>query len=352
MMTDIKEHSIKRIVVGYTLDSVIEAHNQAQNVENEVVFYNTGTLGEPLDKYNDFISYDDAKRLSVILPDLEFDEFHGCDYLYIPYEKLKFKNSHNGLITLPFNKLSFDDIEEWKAVRDGYLDEHVQAILKDMSNSPTRLITMFKQYLPKWFVDSIIRNVSNTRWADIPTSNVTLNGYLYEFNLNQIESEGINMWYKPRISYNEICKRILKKDKIPVYAATKEDCVRFLTDRSIEYVTFMDNRVDHYLGYRSGIFDRCVMSAVRCELPSIFANDFDNGIIRTPTLAHWGICKYGNDVRKLYSKKLMSIIDVPTSDIPMTKNNLRIYDAYSKLLPLFGNFKTLNLQQKITTLIK
>ena len=69
-------------------------------------------------------------------------------------------------------------------------------------------------------------------------------------------------------------------------------------------------------------------------------------------MAHWGICKYGKDVRKLYSKKLNSIIDVPTSDIPMTKNNLRIYDAYSKLLPLFGNFKTLNLQQKITTLIK
>jgi len=146
-MTDINEHSIKRIVVGYTLDSVIEAHNQAQNVENNVVFYSTGTLGEPLDKYNDFISYDDAKRLSVILPDLEFDEFPGCDFLYIPYEKLKFKNSHNGLITLPFNKLSFDDVEEWKAVRDGYLDEHVQAIFKDMSNSPTRLITMFKQYL-------------------------------------------------------------------------------------------------------------------------------------------------------------------------------------------------------------
>ena len=39
-MTDIKEHSVKRIVVGYTLDSVIEAHNQAQNVENKVVFYN------------------------------------------------------------------------------------------------------------------------------------------------------------------------------------------------------------------------------------------------------------------------------------------------------------------------
>ena len=79
MMTDINEHSIKRIVVGYTLDSVIEAHNQAQNVENSVVFYSTGVLGEPLDKYNDFISYDDAKRLSVILPDLEFDEFAGCD---------------------------------------------------------------------------------------------------------------------------------------------------------------------------------------------------------------------------------------------------------------------------------
>ena len=89
MMTDIKEHSVKRIVVGYTLDSVIEAHNQAQNVENKVVFYNTGTLGEPLDKYNDFISYDDAKRLSVILPDLEFDEFHGCDCLYIRKTKVQ-----------------------------------------------------------------------------------------------------------------------------------------------------------------------------------------------------------------------------------------------------------------------
>lgn len=351
-MADINEHCVKRIVVGYTLDAVIEAHDQSQNERDEVSFYSTGKLAEPLDKYNDFISYEDVKRLNAILPELEFDEFRRCDFMYIPYEQLKFKNSHNGLIPLPFNKISFDDLDEWTSVREGYFDEHVQEIIRDQSNSPTRLITMFKQWLPKWFVDSVIRNVCNTRWAGIPTSSFTLNGYLYEFNLNHIDSDGIPVWYKPRTSYNEICNRILRKDNIPVYSASKEDCFRLLTDRSIENVTFMDNRVDHYLGYRGGMFDRCVMYAVGCDLPPIFEQDFDNGIIRTPTMTHWGICKYGNDVRKLYSKKMISITDVPTSDIPMTKNNLRIYDAYSKLLPLFGKNKTLNLQQKTTTLIK
>ena len=53
---ELKEHNIKRIVVGYTIDAVIEAHNIAMNPENDVSFYSTGKLGEPLDKYNDYVN--------------------------------------------------------------------------------------------------------------------------------------------------------------------------------------------------------------------------------------------------------------------------------------------------------
>lgn len=346
------ESKVKRIVIGYTLDAVLTAHNLAMDPDNDVEFYCTGELGEPLDKYNDFISYDNAQRIDYITHGTPYEGFSNVEYMYIPYDKLKFKNSHNGLIQLPFNKMSFDDIDEWKAVVDGFNSTEVQNIMSDASNSPTRLITMYKQYLPKWFVDSIIRNVSPTRWADIPTSALTLIGFNYEFNLSKIDSSSIEQWYKPTISFKNVCENILKTDNIPIYYADKSLCYNFLTDRNIPNVTFMDNRVDYYLDYRFGMFDRCAMTYERIDKMPDGIDDIDNGVIKTPTMEYWAISKYKDDVRKLYCTQIKKINDIPVSDIPMTKNNLRIYDAYSKMLPLYGVGKTLNLQQKIKTLIK
>lgn len=349
---ELKEHNIKRIVVGYTIDAVIEAHNIAMNPENDVSFYSTGKLGEPLDKYNDYVSLDDAKRLTAILPELEFEEVPDCEYMYIPYDDITFKTSKNGLIQFPLSKISFDDMDEWKAASDGYHDGKMQEILQNKGNSPTRLISMYKQCMPKWFVDSIVRNTSNTRWSGISTSELTLNGYLYEFNLNKIDFDGVEKWYRPTISYNEICQKILNDNNISVHQADKDECYDILTNRRREYVTFMDNRVDYYLGYRNGMFDRCIMNSVPVTEYPDYVSELDDGFVRTPKSDYWGISKHGCDVRKLYSERIKAISDIPMSEIPMTKNNLRVYDAYSRILPLYGKFKNLNLQQKITTLIK
>ena len=114
----------------------------------------------------------------------------------------------------------------------------------------------------------------------------------------------------------------------------------------------MDNRVDYYLGYRNGMFDRCIMNSVPVTEYPDYVSELDDGFVRTPKSDYWGISKHGCDVRKLYSERIKAISDIPMSEIPMTKNNLRVYDAYSRILPLYGKFKNLNLQQKITTLIK
>lgn len=352
MSTEIKEKSVKHIVVGYTLDAVLEAHNLAMNEENDVEFYCTGELGEPLDKYNDFISYEDARRIGFILHGCGYEEISNAEWMYIPFDKLKFENSRNGLIQLPFNKNSFDNEEEWLAVLNGFNHQNVQDILHNVSNSPTRLITMFKQHLPKWFVDSIIRNVNDTRWKNVPTSSLTLNGYTYEFNLNKIGLDVHEKWYKPELTFKHICERILKTDNITIKSADKKMCFEFITNRNIENVTFMDNRIDYYMDYRLGMFDRREMCYEIVDSYPEFLNEIYAGYVNTPTMDCWGYSKYNNEVRKLTCKEIKSIMDVPVSHIPMTKNNLRMYDAYSKILPLYGKNKNLNLNQKIKTLIK
>lgn len=339
-------------VVGYTLDAVIEAHNLAMNEENKVIFYKTAPLGEPLDIYNDYISYDDARRLGFITHGLGYTECINNSYLYIPYELLKFKNSTNGVIQFPLNRNSFEDENEWNEICKAYECDDIKGILANASNSPTRLITMYKNNMPKWFVDSIVRNLADTRWKGIPTSALTLNGYLYEFSLSDIQHECVNKWYKPELSYANICELILHTDNIEIRDADKKTCFELITKRNIENVTFMDNRIDYYLDYRCGMFDRREMYYEKLDEVPSFMSDIELGFVRTPTLDCWGINVYEHDIRKLYCRPIKSITNVPTTSVPMTKNNIRTYDAYSKILPLYGKNKNLNIQQKIKTLIK
>ena len=84
-------------IIGYSLDSVIEAVRRKINGET-VHFLATAKLGEPLDTYRDMVSASTVEMLRILTPiDLEFEKYHNPRHLYIPYDKVKIKNTKNGV---------------------------------------------------------------------------------------------------------------------------------------------------------------------------------------------------------------------------------------------------------------
>ena len=124
----------KKIIIGYSIDAVLEAISiLTQSDKTEVVFYATGPLGSPLDNFNDYISNNDIMLLLQFLPKLKYSYIYNPEYIYIPYDKIKFKTSSNGFIQYPFTKTSFDDEKEWKCVSTSLKNNNIKHTLKDIT---------------------------------------------------------------------------------------------------------------------------------------------------------------------------------------------------------------------------
>ena len=107
-------------IMGYSLDAVIEAVRTKWNGE-EVEFLLTGRLGEPLDTYHDMLSGSAVGIISALTDlNMDCDEYINPRHIYIPYDKVKIKNSQNGIIQFPLNKKSFEDETEWKDACAGF----------------------------------------------------------------------------------------------------------------------------------------------------------------------------------------------------------------------------------------
>ena len=128
----------KTYIMGYSLDSVIEAVRRKLNGEN-VHFLATAKLGEPLDTYKDMVDGNTVSMLEVISPikRKDFDVFHNPRHLYIPYDKVKIKNTKNGVIAFPLNKASFEDEAEWKSVCESFKKDEIAKIHADKGNTPS-----------------------------------------------------------------------------------------------------------------------------------------------------------------------------------------------------------------------
>lgn len=350
----------KKIIIGYSIDAVLEAISiLTQSDKTEVVFYATGPLGSPLDNFNDYISNNDIMLLLQFLPKLKYSYIYNPEYIYIPYDKIKFKTSSNGFIQYPFTKTSFDDEKEWKCVSTSLKNNNINKIKNDMTLSPSKLLTAYKSKLPKWFTESIIKNLANTRWSSLQISQFTMLGLNYEFNFDLIdESEYKDIWYKPVISYNELCHSLLEKYSIKCIDKSPEEVKRIISNRNVNdaSITIMDNRIDYYMNYVGGMFDRMQMVSTVVDIndvniPQIQFDCFNNFIAYTPTLNEWAYTYFDNTIRKFNSKKVFIANDNTLSEIPLTRNNVKLYDTYKNMISLYGD-KTLDLCQRIRTLIK
>lgn len=340
-------------IIGYSLDSVLEAVRRKINGEN-VRFLATATLGEPLDTYRDMISAQTVETIEAISPiKLGFDKYHNPRHIYIPFDKVSLKNSKNGVITFPLNRHSFEDEEEWKEACDAFKQESIMKLYLDKGNTPSKLITAMKNGMPKKFVDTFGKALSMTRWRGINVSKLTMIGYSYEYSFSVLDKEYTETFYKPKKNFEYICSALLDAMDIEVTPIDGKVCKKIILDKGfIDTLVVMDNRIDSYMDYICGMFDRVKMDVELVKIPSAISTSGD-GIFYTPLVDDfWGVNVIGDEAYKISASHVSTIYNDFISELPLTRTNAKMYNTYANMIKFYGSNKMLDINQRVVTMIK
>lgn len=340
-------------IIGYSLDAILEAIRNISGTEKEVTLLATATPGVPLDSYGDCVSGRYADMISELLGgSIRFDEYVNPRYIYLPYDTVKISNKHNGVIQFPLSRKSFDNKDEWTECVSRMKCREIESCMADLSLPPTKIATAVKNVMPGYFVDTFIKPMGITRWRGVQVSRLSMQGYKYEFPLEYMDKEDYNEYFcKPRISFKEICMRLLKHFGIGYRQITLEEAKKIVTDNQYPgHTIIMDNRVDQMVDYVGGRFERQRFRTVSMKVPPEleFAGD---GLFYTPLSSCWAVSVFNGKAKRFMSEVVETLYDGDITEIPSTKANIKMYDNYVNLVKQFGD-KELMLGQRVETLIK
>lgn len=340
-------------IIGYSLDAILEAVRRSTTPDAEVTILATSVLGDPLDTYGDCISSRYADVISELLGgSVSFEEYVNPRYLYLPFDGVKIANRRNGVIQFPLSKKSFDDANEWAECVEGMKDPEVNKCMADLSLPPTKIVTAMKAAMPSKFLDTFVKAMGITRWRGVQVSKMSMQGYKYEFPLEFIGKEDYNEYFcKPNITYRELCARILKRFNIGCRRITLQEAGEIIKNNQYPgHTIIMDNRVDQFVDYVGGRFERQRFSVIKMKVPPEleFAGD---GLFYTPLSTCWAVSVFNGKAKRFMSEVVETLYDEGLTEIPSTKANIKMYDTYMNLIRQFGN-KELMLGQRMETLIK
>lgn len=340
-------------IIGYSLDAILEAVRRSTAPDTEVILLSTSIPGVPLDTYGDCISSRYSDVISELLGgSVSFEEYINPRHLYLPFAGVKIANRHNGVIQFPLSKKSFDDEGEWRECVECMKDSEVTKCMADLSLPPTKIVTAMKSAMPGKFLDTFVKAMGVTRWRGVQVSKLSMQGYKYEFPLEYIDKEDYNEYFcKPKITYRELCARILKRFGIGFRQITLEEASSIIKNNQYPgHTVIMDNRVDQFVDYVGGRFERQRFSVIKMKVPPEleFAGD---GLFYTPLSTCWAVSIFNGKARRFMSEVVETLYDEGITEIPSTKSNIKMYDTYVNLIKQFGD-KELMLGQRVETLIK
>jgi hypothetical protein len=340
-------------IIGYSLDAILEAVRRSTTPGAEVTLLATSVLGDPLDTYGDCISSRYADVISELLGgSVSYEEYVNPRYLYLPFDSVKITNRRNGVIQFPLSKKSFDDANEWAECVEGMKDPEINKCMADLSLPPTKIVTAMKAAMPSKFLDTFVKAMGITRWRGVQVSKMSMQGYKYEFTLEYIGKDDYNEYFcKPNISYRELCNRILKRFGIGCRRITLKEAGEIIKNNQYPgHTIIMDNRVDQFVDYVGGRFERQRFSVIKMKVPPEleFAGD---GLFYTPLSTCWAVSVFNGKAKRFMSEVVETLYDEDLTEIPSTKTNIKMYDTYMNLIRQFGD-KELILSQRMETLIK
>lgn len=344
--------SEKVYIIGYTLDAIMEAVSIASQ-GNEVEFLATADVGKPLDDYGDLISSRFKDVLETLLPGmLEYRQYANPRFFYIPYDRVAIKNTTNGVIQFPLTKKSFCDESEWKACVEAFSKPAIQDVMNNKANAPSKLVTAMKSGMPAAFAKTFCKAMQTTRWRGTQLSHLTMYGFDYDFPLTELANDSYNeYYYRPSRTYHEICAALTNIFSVTVRPIDRDTAKKYITDRNVDgKVIVMDNRIDQYLDYIAGKFDRTRMWCVPEKLPQEIRYSRD-GLYYTPLNSCWAVSSFDGECRKFMAEPVNTLYDEFISEIPSTKTNIKLHSQYCSLVERYGD-KKLDLGQRAETLIK
>lgn len=351
--------SDKVYIIGYTMDAVMEAVSLATQGNDVELLATAGPkVAQPLDDYGDLISSRYKAVLETLMHglieagELTFREYPNPRFFYMPFDKVAIKNTTNGVIQYPLSKKSFCDDAEWKECVEAFKKPEIQAVVMDKTNPPSKLVSVFKATMPQKFADTFCKAMQTTRWRGTQLSHLTMHGFDYEFPLEELCNDSYNeYYYRPNRTYHEICAALTNIFNITVTPITRETARKYITDRTIPgKVIVMDNRVDQYLDYIAGKFDRTRMWCVKEKMPPEIRYARE-GIYYTPLNSCWAVTTFDGECRKFMAEPVNTLYDTFVSEIPSTKTNIKLHSQYCDLISHYGD-KVLDLRQRVESLIK
>lgn len=335
-------------VIGYSLDSVLYARELAE-ADNKVVFINTGILGYPLDNIRDYISYNTVQKIKSFNMTIQFTKIVNNTYVFFPYNQLEFVNSHNGLISYPLNKKSFESAEEWEQIE--LCIDQMDKFKQKLENA-TNYINIYKKFFPKWLYDSMIKFIGVNKWGGLKQAKFTKDTLVKEINLAYLNEYGNGSIYKPENGYKYVCEKLLNNKNIRITEIPIEKLKNFIMTRQKDTdIVFMDNRIDYLCNYAYGKFERVSFSGEYSKEPNLEEFiDITDGIVLTPMKDYWCISnEFGNICKVRTQYKSDFKITELTQHIP-TAINHKIYGEYKKLLNLYSG-KQLSLESLVESVI-
>lgn len=335
-------------IIGYSLDACLYARELA-DAGTKITFLCTGELGYPLDFIKDFLSESGVNTLKAVLPELTFKKHPNYTRVFLPYNQLDFVNSHNGLISYPLNKSSFECAEEWEQIENCILNADRFLSRLDESNN---YVNIYKKFFPKWLYDSLIKHISVNKWGGLKQSKFSKDCLLKEIDISRLAHSGTNMIYSPDITYSNICRKLLSHRNITLKKQALDPLKKIMTERhKLSDIIFMDNRVDYLSGFSQGKFDRINIKVE--ETTDQHMEEFielSDGFVYTPMKEYWGARNNYGSVIKIYSNEETGFVFKDTSALIPTINNEKIYEDYKKLLNLYSG-KHLILDKFIDTIL-
>jgi len=340
-------------IIGYSLDAIMEAIRVATSTESEVIILGTANLGDPLDSYGDCISSRYADVISELLGgNVIFEEYVNPRHLYLPFDNVKIANRRNGVIQFPLSKKSFDDESEWEECAKCIADKAIVTCMADLSLPPTKVISAMKSAMPSKFVDTFAKAMGITRWRGVQLSKLSMQGFKYEFPLEFIGKDDYNEYFcRPKMSFHDISTKLIKRFGIKYRRITLQEAGNIVKNNHYPgHTIIMDNRVDQFVDYIGGRFERQRFTAINMKIPPEleFAGD---GLFYTPLSACWAVSVFNGKAKRFMSEMVDTLYDNDITEIPSTKSNIKMYDTYVNLIRQYGN-KELMLGQKVETLIK
>ena len=220
------------------------------------------------------------------------------------------------------------------------------------SKARSKLLSTMKDCLPANFVETFYKPLSVTRWSGVKLSNLTMYGYNYDYPFDLIDKDYNETFYMPKISYESLCQLMLQAADIKVTPVTSKVCSKIITDKNFtDRLIVMDNRIDAYMNYVCGKLDRVRMRQEEVKMPIQFANARD-GFYLTPLSDFWGVIVLGDRAFKLEAVPVNTLYDDFVSEIPLSRNNVKVHSQYLSMIQYYGGNKTLDIMQRARTMIK